>query len=122
MDQDVPVSQVRGEPWFDDGNIVLVAENTAFCVHKAQLARQSEIFKGMFSAPQTSTAAARYEGRDVVHVHDPAKDLRNLLNALYDGVCVAPSSQMHPLIRTGPPVTFTPVTWTTFYSLQASCG
>ncbi|TDL17261.1 hypothetical protein BD410DRAFT_730237, partial [Rickenella mellea] len=73
--------------WFEDGNIVLITERTAFCVHKAQLARQSEVFAGMFTITQpTVSEISTFEGRDVVHVHDPVEDLKNVLTALYDGV------------------------------------
>ncbi|TDL18077.1 hypothetical protein BD410DRAFT_728919 [Rickenella mellea] len=80
-------SITRSEPWFEDGNIVVITERTAFCVHKAQLARQSEVFAGMFTITQpTASDISTFEGRDVVHVHDAVEDLKNLLTALYDGV------------------------------------
>ncbi|TDL17256.1 hypothetical protein BD410DRAFT_843800 [Rickenella mellea] len=76
----------KGEPWFDDGNVVLIAEGTAFCVHKSQLARRSEVFEGLFAVPHTDSSLQSYENRGVVVLQDKADDLRSLLVALYDGI------------------------------------
>lgn len=38
--------------WFDDGNVVVQAEQTLFKVHKSILALHSTVFKDMFSIPQ----------------------------------------------------------------------
>lgn len=51
----------HGDPWFEDGNIILMPESgskhsseaqVAFKVHRGMLARHSEIFQSMFDIPQ----------------------------------------------------------------------
>ena len=45
----------RGEPWFDDGNIILLPESESkvgFKVHRGVLSRHSEVFRSMFDIPQ----------------------------------------------------------------------
>ncbi|KAF9568811.1 hypothetical protein CPC08DRAFT_739622 [Agrocybe pediades] len=79
----------KGEPWFEDGNIVLITtreDSTAFRVHRGVLSRQSEIFNDMFQMPQSLTdVTATYEGCLVVNMHDLPSELSNLIKALYDG-------------------------------------
>ncbi len=77
----------KGEPWFEDGNVVLIAKGTAFCVHKSQLANRSEVFKGLFAVPHTHSPKS-FENRDVVELPDQPDDIRRSLVALYDGMCV----------------------------------
>ncbi|KAG9125061.1 hypothetical protein FRC07_009111 [Ceratobasidium sp. 392] len=74
--------------WLDDGNVVLVASQpsqTQFRVHQSVLARQSRVFKEMFSYP----SRARFErihGCPVVPLADTEDDIAALLSALYDGL------------------------------------
>ncbi|KAH8101867.1 hypothetical protein BXZ70DRAFT_1017995 [Cristinia sonorae] len=43
----------RGDIWFEDGNVVLVAQDgTGFRVHQSILAANSDIFRDMFTIPQ----------------------------------------------------------------------
>lgn len=77
----------HADPWFEDGNVVLHAENheAAFKVHRGLLSRHSEIFQSMFDIPQPPT----HDGAEycpVVQMYDSAWDLSNLIRALYDGV------------------------------------
>ncbi|KAK0449141.1 hypothetical protein EV421DRAFT_1780176 [Armillaria borealis] len=87
----VPSVENRGEPWFDDGNIILVTEEnpTAFKVHRGVLARHSEIFQGMFEMPQPElqpeAADDMVDGCQVVTMYDPPLALSDLVKALYDG-------------------------------------
>ncbi|KAF8512916.1 hypothetical protein JB92DRAFT_2926149 [Gautieria morchelliformis] len=84
-----------GEPtrhsdlWFDDGSVVLRAKDppTLFRVHRALIARHSEVFRHMFSMPQPEhpVEAEVIEGCPVVDLHDSASDMTSLLRALYDG-------------------------------------
>ena len=37
--------------WFDDGNVILIAEGTGFCVYRGVLARQSEVFRDTVEIP-----------------------------------------------------------------------
>ncbi|KAK0201849.1 hypothetical protein DFS33DRAFT_1027313 [Desarmillaria ectypa] len=87
----VPSIENRGEPWFDDGNIILVTQEkpTAFKVHRGVLARHSEIFQSMFEMPQPElqpeAANDMVDGCQVVTMYDPPLELSDLVKALYDG-------------------------------------
>ncbi|KAF8915269.1 hypothetical protein CPB85DRAFT_1251692 [Mucidula mucida] len=73
--------------WFEDGNIVLIAESIASKVHRGQLARQSEVFEGMFGLPMTPDATETYDGCPSVCMYgDTASDWTFFLTALYDGL------------------------------------
>ncbi|KAH9480322.1 hypothetical protein JR316_0006920 [Psilocybe cubensis] len=77
----------RGEPWFDDGNIVLITQEdpTAFRLHRGVLARHSEVFSHMFELPQVlDSEAESFEGCQVVYIYDLPLELSNLFNAIYD--------------------------------------
>ncbi|CAL1713270.1 unnamed protein product [Somion occarium] len=95
-DKAVPASR-RGDPWFDDGNIVLLSEDSsvAFKVHRDFLSRHSEVFKSMFELPQSSSEGEVLEGCQVVRMYDLPGELSNLIKALYDGT--GPSSQERSL-------------------------
>ena len=74
--------------WLDDGNIVIVAQNTAFRVHKSLLMRHSEVFCNLLTIPQPTNPgdAEMIEGYPVVRVTDTSSDFRELLRVLYGGV------------------------------------
>ncbi|CCM06578.1 uncharacterized protein FIBRA_08856 [Fibroporia radiculosa] len=50
----VPCSDLQPDKefWFEDGNIVLGVETTAFRVHRSLLSRSSDVFRDMFDIPQ----------------------------------------------------------------------
>ncbi|THH30658.1 hypothetical protein EUX98_g3533 [Antrodiella citrinella] len=77
----------RGDPWFDDGNIVLVPEDSsiAFKVHRDFLSRHSEIFKSMFELPTPTSEVPLLDDCQVVPMYDLPFELSNLIKALYDG-------------------------------------
>jgi hypothetical protein len=98
--------KVHSDLWFEDGSVVLRAENTLFKVHISQLSRHSAFFRDMFSLPQpkpttigessctssplTSNGDGNekdnlWDGCPLVYLHDKAEDVGNLLTALYDG-------------------------------------
>ena len=65
--------------WFDDGNIVLIANNAvAFRVYKGLLARISPVFQDMFSMDQPNDVE-KMEGCAVVRLQDDPQDLRAFL-------------------------------------------
>ncbi|KAI1786070.1 hypothetical protein LXA43DRAFT_1111894 [Ganoderma leucocontextum] len=70
-----------GRYWLEDGNVVLIAGETAFRIYKSLLARQSEVFRDMFSASDLD-AGPMFDGCPAVHLSDSAEDLRALLQAL----------------------------------------
>jgi BTB/POZ domain len=85
----------RGDPWFEDGNIILMVEDDnrhvlkAFKVHRGVLARQSEVFETMFDIPQPTSSADSVEhidGCPVIRMYDLPNELSDLIKALYDGV------------------------------------
>lgn len=80
-----PSKLARSDMWFDDGNIVLVAEHVAFKVHRGQLERHSDIFQDLFSVPQPDNQVL-FDNRAWVQLHDSPSDLLYLLRALYDGL------------------------------------
>ena len=60
----------KGDVWLDDGNIILVADdNVAFRVLKSVLARDSEVFRNMFTVSQP-TENETFEGCPVVVLAD----------------------------------------------------
>ncbi|KAL1950356.1 hypothetical protein VTO73DRAFT_5480 [Trametes versicolor] len=91
LKETVPLS-ARGEPWFDDGNIILLAEDgasdnaAAFKVHRGVLARHSEVFQSMFelSTPISGDVDVA-DGCPIVRMHDRPTELSGLIRALYDG-------------------------------------
>ncbi|KAI0081009.1 hypothetical protein K474DRAFT_1657193 [Panus rudis PR-1116 ss-1] len=78
--------QRSSDVWFDDGNVVIVAQGTAFRVHRGVVARKSDIFRDMFSIPQpaASLETEMYDGCPVVHVSDSRVEVMLLLAAMYD--------------------------------------
>ncbi|KAI0788373.1 hypothetical protein C8Q74DRAFT_1195685 [Fomes fomentarius] len=83
------------EIWFDDGNIIVIAQQTAFRFHRGVLSRHSVVFRELFGIPYSSTSEPgipdSMEGCPAVHVTDTSCDFRRLLCAIYDGM-----SYMHP--------------------------
>lgn len=81
---DVPVNLVKRSLrfWFDDGSVVLQAEDTQFRVHQTLLSLHSEVMKGCFSCPQPNDAE-NLEGCPVVRLPDSALDIDNLCALLY---------------------------------------
>ncbi|KAI0702262.1 hypothetical protein BC835DRAFT_1404355 [Cytidiella melzeri] len=81
---------IRGDPWFEDGNIILLADPedsaaVAFKVHRGVLARHSEVFQSMFEGAQPPPHEENFEQCPVVRMHDVPVELSNLIKALYDG-------------------------------------
>ncbi|TCD61649.1 hypothetical protein EIP91_008137 [Steccherinum ochraceum] len=70
--------------WFDDGNIVLVAGDTAFRVYRGVLAKRSEMFHDLFSLPQPEGGEAM-DGCSVLRLQESAADMERFLTVLFDG-------------------------------------
>lgn len=79
-----PTLYERGEPWLEDGNVVLVAEGTAYRVLRSILSKNSEVFRDMFMIPQPAEAET-FAGCLVVHLSDSKKDVSFLLSVLFGG-------------------------------------
>ncbi|RDX41828.1 hypothetical protein OH76DRAFT_1363808 [Lentinus brumalis] len=84
-----PLSEIHRDPdvWFEDGNIIVIAQQTAFCFHRGTLAKHSEIFCSLFTVPQP-TSPDTMDGCPVICVTDTPYDFKFLLRAIYDGVSV----------------------------------
>ena len=67
--------------WLEDGNLVLLAGQTAFRIDKGLLARQSIVFRDMFVASHPATGLT-CDGCPIVRLSDSPEDLRALLQAL----------------------------------------
>ena len=73
----------RSEFWFEDGNVILQAASTQFCVHRGIIALHSPVFKGMFPIPRPENEPL-VEGCPLVHVFDDPEDWTNLLDVMYN--------------------------------------
>ncbi|KAI0690212.1 hypothetical protein BC835DRAFT_1212775, partial [Cytidiella melzeri] len=69
---------------YDDGNLIVVAENTIFQVHRSVLARKSALFKDLLSLPQPDTEE-RIDGLPVVRLLDSSADAAMLIDSIYNG-------------------------------------
>ena len=70
--------------WFDDGNIILIADGTPFKVHQSLLSQKSEVFRDMFTLPTPTNIEDLMDGTPVVHMSDNWEDLSDVLTALYN--------------------------------------
>ena len=94
--------------WYEDGNIVVIAQTTAFRFHKSVVSHHSPVFRDLFSVPQPSPTAAgeeagpsaeTFDSCAAVRVSDTSYDFRELLRAIYGGVrLVLSPSRPLPLI------------------------
>lgn len=75
----------RTDFWFKDGNVVVLAGNVAFKVHRGVLERHSDVFRDVLSIPQPPEEGT-FEGCHMVEIFDEPADLWCLLKALYDGL------------------------------------
>ncbi|KDR70693.1 hypothetical protein GALMADRAFT_254733 [Galerina marginata CBS 339.88] len=89
-------SITRSQFWFEDGSIVIEAEQTQFCVHRTILTGHSKFFGDMFSVPQPD-GEVLVEGCHVVRVSDTAEDWENFLTVIYQGQRLYKSVNQYPL-------------------------
>ncbi|TFK89054.1 hypothetical protein K466DRAFT_545972 [Polyporus arcularius HHB13444] len=71
--------------WFDDGNLILVAEEVEFRVYAAPLMRRSPVFREMLSLPQPQADGAAYLSIPTVRLYDHPTDVRRLLGSIIFG-------------------------------------
>ncbi|KAI0691716.1 hypothetical protein C8Q76DRAFT_685857 [Earliella scabrosa] len=69
------------EFWLDDGNVILVAGDTAFRVYRGLLESQSTVFQDMF-ASSSAIPDESYRDCPIVHLTDGIEDLRDFLRVL----------------------------------------
>ena len=73
--------QRHPEFWLDDGNVILVAGDTAFRVYRGLLESQSTVFQDMF-ASSSAIPDESYRDCPIVHLTDDPEDLRDFLRVL----------------------------------------
>ncbi|KAJ7849233.1 hypothetical protein B0H14DRAFT_3138027 [Mycena olivaceomarginata] len=88
MEVEVPVEPpTRDANWyFDGGDLIILAENILFRVHKFLLSQDSSMFKDMFIIPRGSNAAERTDrssDETPLHVSDTVEAFYALLWVLY---------------------------------------
>ncbi|KAJ6567060.1 hypothetical protein B0H19DRAFT_1232982 [Mycena capillaripes] len=71
------------ELWFEDGNLVILAENRQFRVYRGVLAARSPIFHDMLAFPQPSDSEL-IEGCPLVRLPDSATEVTVFLRAIFD--------------------------------------
>ena len=79
-------SIIRSEVWFDDGNIVLQAENVQFKFYKGLLATYSPFFKDAFAIPQPQLEqdSDTVDGCQIMRLPDTAADVEYMLSFLLE--------------------------------------
>ncbi|PCH44677.1 hypothetical protein WOLCODRAFT_123932 [Wolfiporia cocos MD-104 SS10] len=83
-----------GEFWYEDGNVVLVAQDVGFKVYKGLLAQRSEVFRDLFAVAQP-TCDEMLDGCPVIHLDDDPQELKCLFDALqYGDKYINPSADM----------------------------
>ncbi|KAJ7030040.1 hypothetical protein C8F04DRAFT_1042920 [Mycena alexandri] len=100
--EDAPIT--RSEIWYQDGSVVLQAQDTQFRVHFGVLAAQSAFFRDMQGLPQPPDQPT-VEGCPVVEIQDDVSDVKHLLTAVYDPIFMVeravPLPRIASLIRLG---------------------
>ena len=69
--------------WFDDGNIVIQAENYQFRIHRGILSARSPVLHSVFSE-HVPEGTKSIEGCPVTHLQDRGEDVKSFLMAIYD--------------------------------------
>ncbi|EAU93681.1 hypothetical protein CC1G_12279 [Coprinopsis cinerea okayama7 len=70
------------EIWFDDGNLILQAENTIFRIYRGHLSARSSVFSDMFGFPPPPEGNHTMDGCPIVQVYDSAQDMTYFLKAV----------------------------------------
>ncbi|KAF7973896.1 hypothetical protein HWV62_14036 [Athelia sp. TMB] len=89
-----PADPVRSDLWYDDGNIILQAENTRFKVYRGILVENSTVFRDMFSLPQPPGDADMVEGCPLVRLYDSAEEVGYVMEALFRHRYLEPDEKM----------------------------
>ncbi|KAJ7491140.1 hypothetical protein FB451DRAFT_1222176 [Mycena latifolia] len=75
--------------WFEDGNVVIHAEDYEFRLFKSFLTSRSAIFKDTLSMPEPEDAE-RVDGCPVLRIHDSAVDAAHFFKAIFDSQTFLP--------------------------------
>jgi hypothetical protein len=80
-----PTTKRCNDVWFEDGTIVLQAEDTLFRVYKGILARNSSVLSDMFVVGGPSSSSDEMvDGVPCVQIHDSATETRHFLRFMHD--------------------------------------
>ena len=77
------VAKPSTDVWFEDGTIILEAEDSQFKVFKGVLAANSTVFNDMLVVGSNPANNEMVEGCPVVRVYDTALDMMHFLKALH---------------------------------------
>ncbi|KAJ7502995.1 hypothetical protein B0H11DRAFT_613848 [Mycena galericulata] len=112
----------RSDVWYQDGSVVLQAQNMQFRVHWGVLSKHSSFFRDMQGLPQPPNQPS-VDGCPMVELADSAEDVKYLLEALYNPTFLAqmklPFPAIAALVRLGRKYDFldllkSAVEWLTF--------
>ena len=78
----------RSRFWFDDGNVILQAQNIQCRVHRSMLSLHSNVFKDVFNMPQPTDTMSilNVGGCPVIALSDEANDLEYVLSIFYENI------------------------------------
>jgi len=79
----IPKKSESSNVYYEDGNIVIIAEDIAFRVHQSVLSKRCEVFSDMFVVGRPTSLDETFEDCPVVRVSDSAKDWELFLEVLY---------------------------------------
>ncbi|EIN04259.1 hypothetical protein PUNSTDRAFT_138655 [Punctularia strigosozonata HHB-11173 SS5] len=79
-----PYARIAIELWYEDGTIILVAQDVGFKVYRMLLAQHSSVFADMLAISSPETNHDLVHGCPLVHMPDPVDDLRLFLLAIHD--------------------------------------
>ena len=72
------------EYWFEDGNLILLAQGVSFRIYKGLLAEHSSFFHSMFQVAQATPAMEELvDGCPFLELYDSPNDLRELFRLIY---------------------------------------
>lgn len=82
-DEVIPQTQLVSDLWFEDGGLIIQAEQSFFKIYKGILAARSSVFKAMLDEDSGLTKNC-IDGCDLLQVPDSAADMTYLLRAIFD--------------------------------------
>lgn len=72
--------------WYEDGNVIIIADSTLFRVHQSMLSRRSPVFKALISLADRSDDE-RVNSKDAclkITIDDAKEDVERLIPSLYN--------------------------------------
>ncbi|KIJ54967.1 hypothetical protein M422DRAFT_42147 [Sphaerobolus stellatus SS14] len=75
--------EARADLYYDDGNIIIAAEDAAFKVHRTILSQHSQVFKDMFVMDSAAEEGEIFDGCPVVRVSEKPRHMGFFLQAIY---------------------------------------